>query len=923
MANDKSKIEIEFEAVGAKDVQKTLDEIVNTTKTAHQKLYRYQAAYTKKAVDGFKQVDQAVSKINLKSLSKDLSNVALGTHEGAKFMKELEKSQLRAVAHSKTLADLNDGRKWGKAHEAAAEGIAKESAMQEKLIKQLKGQTDDIHKTESLLNALSAEYGKQHEFMQDIVDSGDDMNGAVQKRIALNEEELSNFVQQHRELGKIAKKEDRLTKSKQLQEKLQEKLTQKQAETAKAMEIAHPVFTKPREQETARHAQTAAEGFHAIVKTQVDKEKLEKARGVKEALGIDAPGLKGLGETFQSLGKLAGTGSKLAGVFESLSGVITAVETALGGWLVALGGFILMADKAAAERNRTLTRGLGSASLGGKDIDELGARVGVMGFQEGKLGGLRYTSEDAAKAMNTLVQSGMSLKNLGGDYDALAKVTKTAMVASRNFGLELEDGSKIVGDYFESYGAGVDKMQATFALMNRDIKNSSMTANNFLSIMQSVSSQFSIFLDQTQTFSKFISDLGKTGELSVKQIRKLADAFAGMGPKNIDESIRRLATHGGALKAQARDEFKRVTKEMSQTQPGQDPTRYAMLARQAAKLQTVMHGGTLNAATALQDALPPKRLMVGLFKSYGLNTKKELRSGQDNYNLLAQIASITGRSIDEVQSAMEATANVMENSGKKTIKELAEGDEDQINAIEEAEKASSEARSVAQKTTGMLEGSMDLANNLLASLVNGLNILVRYFTGDKQADIHSSAKEEAERLKKQKADEAATAQKQLQDVKKSVAGMGVTQENLKRAGLYDKEKYKFAPAATPAPTTKPTEALPPGPQPYKIDPTKDEFGRPKPKPEKEYGFTDLFPTKEEWGMLSDAIFGPTTPEPKPTPGGGVKTAGDKPTQGDAGAAGAGGPGVNITAFLKLANNKVIETIVEDVVFNREKRHRGS
>jgi hypothetical protein len=407
---------------------------------------------------------------------------------------------------------------------------------------------------------------------------------------------------------------------------------------------------------------------------------------------------------------------KLTGVFSSLSKAV-ATATRFLGWFASAVMLAIEADEKQKEMNKALSRGLGSAGIKSGDLKKLGDYITNTSISQGPLASstLRLNSEELREATNALMTGGVNLKTLSNGYQGLESVIETTAIASRNFGIEMSDSAKMVGEYFEAFGSGSEKIKDIFSTLNKDIKMSGMTTNQFLSTIQSVSAQFNIFVDQTKEFSGVLGKISKGGALTGKQLNKLVGSLAGFGPKTVDEGIKAMALYGTQIKKQAAIERESVEKRLEEGKYGTEAERYQD-QRRLESLRVVEKGG-LNAGVALQDAMGSMGMIGAFLEKRGISDFKQMRAARNDAESVKMMAGISGMSDNEVRDLLEATSALMENTDQ-TFSQLLQNNRKELQQKIGAETARREAEEIASNTITKLSGLQDVGNAILFKIAD-------------------------------------------------------------------------------------------------------------------------------------------------------------------------------------------------------------
>ena len=462
-------------------------------------------------------------------------------------------------------------------------------------------------------------------------------------------------------------------------------------------------------------------------------------------------------------GQILKSASSLASVFSKLATVV-GVATKFLGAFASIIMVAIEADAKSKEMNKKLSSKMGSATMMGGNMLQLSSSIVDTALGNNAMrGGLRLNTEELTEGSSALMQSGVNIKNLTGGFKSFENILDTTAVASRNFGLEMSEAAGMVGDYFNSFGVGAETIKDTFAALNQDIKASSMTTNQFLATINSVSAQFNIFLDQTREFSQLLSQMSKGGGLSTKQINKFMQTLAGFGPRTVDEGIRTMALFGPEIQKNARRDMADVEKRLRSNQYGSEAERGNDL-RKLENLRVVARGG-INSGTALKDAMGPMGIIQSVLGKKGIQTFDQMRDAKNNLQLVKVLSASTGKSDEEVQDMLEAASSLMENS-KQTFSELMAKNREELMKAADAKTARREAEEYASQTVTKMSGLQDIGNALLLKISEIMTRIYNLF--DKSKMFGSGGKNQIGEVSVTDAKGALT--KQLEDLKKNTQG---------------------------------------------------------------------------------------------------------------------------------------------------------
>jgi hypothetical protein len=866
---DEQSIELSFEVESGEAIS-AINSVTKTALESNKLISKLNALSSKRfktsqmdAIKITKELNDALKETGFSNI--DNSKKALRFQNRAlKINQQIRKDQ-------EILAKVQDGRNIGKAENEAAERIQAN-------IKKLKTETVKYNRDMQgfqKANEAVAEYEKQLRSQATFESDDED---SLKKRNQLIDKELGNLKEQLSTLENIEDSSERQSKL----EEIRLKYSQQSAKVA---------------------LKTQTKSFLSGV--------ADKLSGGMSGKGVKVR--EGMVDTAKTFSKLAGVGGKLGGVFKVLSGVVSTLTNVLGGWAFALGGILIAADAAQKEINRNLAKGIGSAGLSNRDILDLNEEVNKMSYAQNPMlvNNLRLTSEEIQNTMNALMQSGMSVKNLVGGYKDLTRATEISATAARNFGLDIEEGGKIVGEYYSSYAKGIDSIQDTFATLNHDIKNSSMTANNFLSVIQSVSAQFNIFVDQTKTFSKVLSDLGSRGGYSQKQIAKMMDTLAGFSTKGMDEGFRRMALSGGAYRKQAQIELKEIQKQIEGGIGGMSEAERNQLFERQRYLQEIEKGGTLRGGAAIERGLGVAGEVKAMLNAQKLNTNEDLDKAIFNPERLKVMGAMYDRSAEDMRTLLSTVQTLAIQTGKTPAEVMSSAEFDK-NFKAQLE-ATEEAKNIASRTVTAISGAGDMTNNILVSIANlleeAVNVILDLFgwKGNREErdkrlknarDTEKNQerlRSEAERLIQQSKERAYSNQTSAagSDIKKSMYYYRATPEqkkNMLKENMISPSIEKQDGLIFPRPETKPEEFNPWGTMPF--DTKGGTF-----KGKGSTGSWDDLPEKKSTTYIED--------------GAKNKTANQAGTS-------QGQTVINIDAVLQLENGEALKTIVKKINYEQQR-----
>jgi len=873
------KIKVLFDA-DTDSVEKGLKKVVNLATTNSKKLAKLGNIYTKKINFTHKEAINLYKNLTKESQRYASANVT-GVKEQLQLQKKLEKTYQRMQGIQKELGNVKDARNLGKARLEEFQDLQKE----------MKSITAELQKQ----NALAEKEGTMG-YMERVEDYVDKLKEATK----LNSEMISDDDERDKYLEKQSQKIEKIKEWYKNQLDMAKDIANEEERRAKIASLTARLGRK-----TARvEAQTTRAEFGAKI-GEFGAGQLSKVTGMSFDPSDFAKKMGGLATKFEKMGGMA---SNLSGIFKMLGVVASRLVTFLGGFAVALIAAVIAADKYDKEIKSKLLGGVGATGLGNlDDMAKAGAQGGLGSFTGvGPFEGLRATQEEITGVQNELLKASVTVKNLGGDMGDFNKVTKTSMAVARTFGLSLEEGGQMVGDYFAAYGKGAEQIEDTFNVMTKAMKDANMSSTAFLGIMKSVSAQFNVFLDQTSQFAQVIGKLGKTGELTTKQVEEFANTFAGYGRKGLDESIRWMAVNQKSVKKIAMLRRKELEDQIKSGKL--DKRERFQQLQQLQALNKVEGGDTLTAASALPRALDTFDQIAAELDEQGITSAKDLDANMDNVGMLKKLSAINGRSDEENQKLLMGVRNVLIAQGKTdkidmrelrgALKDYAEPSKDE---------AVNTAKAIAAETVPKTAALQEVGNALLYQLVKILNSIYSIFANSRlfgsKKDSDKAAANEAATVGDARAAFRKDLEQSNKDAKDAVDKFYARNTDPTKVGAGSKfimstlpaaqQKRLGGEAAAGMPTAAPGAAAP-GTLPKSI--------------------FEMYGPGVGGGYPAGAAANPTVP--------GAKAAG-APAAGAAGAGGAAGDNVTINAVLKLKDNQAIETVVEQVAYNRERRTTGT
>lgn len=687
------KIKVVFDA-DTDSVEDGLKKIVNLATTNSKKLARLGNVYTKKINFTHKEAQKLYGKLN-KAAEKFAKVNVTGSKETWTLQHKLMGTYEKMRKIQEELNSVHDARNLGKTKLAELAKLKKET---ESLTAELNKQVD-VSKQEGTYG-----YGDRLSEYIDLLKDATKKNADLIEDDKEREKYLEKQEKRIEEINDGYKKRLETAKEENKVQELNEKLESKKQALLKAKAAA------------------VQKGARADIGERLSgfgMGALSKVSGVDFDPSDFAKKMKGLADVTKAAG---GSVGKLSGVFDLLSVVASRLVTFLGGFAVAIVGAIIAADAYDKEIKSKLLAGVGATGLGGLNEATKGAS-GEAALKTFGPGGLRVKSEELQALENTLMKTDMTIQNLGGDVGEFNKATEQSAIIARNFGISMDDAAGLVGEYFQTYGAGADTIKKTFDIMTKSMKDSNMSSTSFLGIMKSVGAQMNVFIDQTQTFASVVGKLGKSGELTTKTMQQYVDAMAGFGKETLDDSIRFMALNKKSAKDIARIKMKELKQELKTTQ--MSAKERLEKQRQLAALDKVVKGGTLTGAAASRMGLGSMDRVVALLQTLGINSADQLDQASTDGGLLKKMAAMTGKSDDQMQDLLMGVRDTLDaqgKTGKLTTEEM-------LKVMEDAQKpdpdeAKNTAKQIASETVPMTAGLAEVGNALLYQLVKGLNAVL-------------------------------------------------------------------------------------------------------------------------------------------------------------------------------------------------------
>lgn len=456
---------------------------------------------------------------------------------------------------------------------------------------------------------------------------------------------------------------------------------------------------------------------------------------------------KTVGSSLTNFGKsISETADKSSILGKSLSGLGSAFQMlggAIGTTIATVLTVLYEATQTNKEYNRKLIQGVGTT--GGVNLDKLNRMT--LGYAAGQHplaavggGNLKVTIDETVKLTNALMQQGVSLKSLHGNYEDLNAATQVAQVTAINLGMSFEEAGKMMADYHNRTGAGVARMSHVFTEITKDIQNSTMTTNQFLSTMQSVSSQFSVFLDQTAEFSKILSKVSAAGA-SQAQAAKMTAALAGFGAKDYETGNVMAAFIGkDEYKKEVDRQYKEVSERYERMRSGKDPFdqgKFTELGYRMRSLEAEKEGAGLM-GDAFQD-MPRLKQMQVILKKMGVTDVKSLRELTKNRKKMEVLSAVTKIGLPDLRNSLDSVGITAAQMGKENLNAVFDAADEGKDTNYDINKANQEAYDSAaelqQKTIGTLKGASETTNvllNVIAQYAEQIaDVLLKTFTGGK------------------------------------------------------------------------------------------------------------------------------------------------------------------------------------------------
>ena len=301
----------------------------------------------------------------------------------------------------------------------------------------------------------------------------------------------------------------------------------------------------------------------------------EKAKVLSTRLTTASISLKKLGAEVPIIGGLF---DKLGGSVGSLSKVMSkmAIPMALMGAAVSLGKLILDLESKMAGMYKGISNAGVLYNTTAKDTvkvleDTFSEATNIAGLKNAWLNSseLALTRDEIMGVTKAFWDAGVPLDKLKKQMEGVTKYSqgmKKPLVGlatlTDTFAMDLnvtrEEMSGTIGQLITDYGATLGSVQKNFVDIANAAKDSGMTTNRFLATVQTATAGMALYEDQIKSAAIAISKLGKDGQLTTKDVEKLAKDIPSFF-KDMDASMAGLA-----LMSKNKEAFKTVTQKVEQ-----------------------------------------------------------------------------------------------------------------------------------------------------------------------------------------------------------------------------------------------------------------------------------------------------------------------------------------------------------------------
>lgn len=462
-----------------------------------------------------------------------------------------------------------------------------------------------------------------------------------------------------------------------------------------------------------------------IGKARMPKSFMSKGSEVEKAADLG----KGLGNILNTLG---GEFEGVSGLLGKFAGGITGATASVITWMIA-------ADSAQKDMQKKFVSGTGLSGVGStSDLKNLTsfttswqqAQNSITGFGKS----MRLTNAETEEVTRSLLANGVSLKSLAGDQYAFRDAQDTAAAAAKAWGMSMEESGKLYGDWVARSGFGSQKMNKGFDILAQNIKKSNMTANTFLSTIQSVTAQFGMFMDQTIEFSKILGKLGSSG-MTQNLAKGMTEALGKLGGTSRKQGMTQYGIDPKAGAALFGKQIELINKRIEQIYridqgkgteedkaagAGSTEELYRLFDRLGDLTKDLSSKLPGSAMGKVDPMLKLISVVEGVAKTEGkqLLTAKDLYSfAQNNEKVMLKAAQYD---IDEqtFSDSMKALAIISEKDAKGNILTLdaIKNSNDLLKDAADSQKDSlnyKQAADLASETTTVFSGSGDMMNTLL------------------------------------------------------------------------------------------------------------------------------------------------------------------------------------------------------------------
>ena len=489
----------------------------------------------------------------------------------------------------------------------------------------------------------------------------------------------------------------------------------------------------------------------------------------------------GLGSVISKVGMDFG---EISGLLEEFAGGLTGV---IGGLLA----FYTITDKMQKDMNKKLVSGTGMTGVGSiGGLEDLRKFSLSMQFAENSTNafgkGLRLSNDEVQALGSGLMKSGVTLKGLGGDMYAFQEAQYKAAATAKVFGVSIEESTKMFGDFYTRTGYGVEKINKGFTILYQEVQKSGMTANSFLATIQSVTSHFSIFLDQTITFSKILSKMASSG-MSQKLAAGVTEAMGVFGNQDRMTGITQFGLNPEDNKKMYQERLKEIQSRKDEIydadqrrakgqplKPGQtggSNVELTNLVISEALLKGDIKGGNLGGAH--RSLIPAEKLMLTYMKKIMKGTKgsqedlTDLLQNEERMQTAAAEGQIDPGTLEKMILGVKTAMQEQGAASLKDYKETKEGFEQISNALDDQEDVKDAAK-LAKETTTVLSGTADMGNTILLQIkevldgiLNWVGAIAKIFVSEAKNALPKGAQDFIDKAEKTVQDNISAAHDQL------------------------------------------------------------------------------------------------------------------------------------------------------------------